>query len=356
MPVYTDKRSGRLYVQFDYKRQTFKQYLPEESTLTDARKLEIKMRSDVFFQANGMAPRDEVLFEDYVQEYLGTITHNSSKFAKAEYVLIAAKPFLKGKSLRGIKAADIEKFMRFRTAQNSMHGRPRKPATIWREVSVLSALFSHAVKNDRCEVNPVSRVQKPSFDNVQNKVLNKGDEEAFLAAFDPLQGEVARDICILVLNTGLRQNDVLGLTDFHLHGNTVRLTQGKTHRIVEIPLNDTAREIIDRYRGNGLLFPSPKTGRPMHYIRKAISGACKRVNKVRKKLELPPMPAVTIRDLRRTFATRLAEAGVDALTISRLLGHRDLRMVHRYARSSEVMQEAVLKLDKPKPFLALVKK
>jgi len=339
--IYLDKRSGRFFVQFDYKKQTFKQYLPKGSTRTAAQRLETKMRSDAFFQANGMTPRDEILFEDCVQDYLAHIKH-TSKYDRAEDILTAAKPFLKGKLLRSIDSTDIEKFIHFRTIKPTPHGTARMPATIWREVSVISAFFSYAIKKKRCETNPCKAAEKPSFDNTQIRVLEYKDEAKFLASFDA-KGKLARDICILVLNTGLRQNDVLGLTDFQCTGHSIRLLQGKVKRVVEIPLNQAAREIIAKYSGKGLLFPSPKfkNPRPMQYIRKAITGACERAE----------IPKVTIRDLRRTFATRLAENGVDALTIAMLLGHSDLRMVHRYARSSETMRKAVEKLPESTLYL-----
>jgi site-specific recombinase XerD len=36
-------------------------------------------------------------------------------------------------------------------------------------------------------------------------------------------------------------------------------------------------------------------------------------------------------DLRHTFATRLAQAGVDLYKISKLLGHKNIRTTQRYA-------------------------
>ena len=36
-------------------------------------------------------------------------------------------------------------------------------------------------------------------------------------------------------------------------------------------------------------------------------------------------------DLRHTFATRLAQRGIDIYKISKLLGHKDIRMTQRYA-------------------------
>ena len=38
-----------------------------------------------------------------------------------------------------------------------------------------------------------------------------------------------------------------------------------------------------------------------------------------------------LHDLRHTFATRLAQAGVDLYKISKLLGHEDIKMTQRYA-------------------------
>ena len=39
----------------------------------------------------------------------------------------------------------------------------------------------------------------------------------------------------------------------------------------------------------------------------------------------------TFHDLRHTFATRLAQSGIDLYMISRLLGHKDIKMTQRYA-------------------------
>ena len=39
----------------------------------------------------------------------------------------------------------------------------------------------------------------------------------------------------------------------------------------------------------------------------------------------------TFHDLRHTFATRFAQAGVDLYKISKLLGHKDIKMTQRYS-------------------------
>lgn len=52
-------------------------------------------------------------------------------------------------------------------------------------------------------------------------------------------------------------------------------------------------------------------------------------------------------DLRHTFATRLAQAGIDLYMISRLLGHKDIKMTQRYAHHCpDSLRNGVEVLDK----------
>ena len=51
-------------------------------------------------------------------------------------------------------------------------------------------------------------------------------------------------------------------------------------------------------------------------------------------------------DLRHTFATRAAEAGVDLVTLASLLGHSRIQMVMRYAHLIEEHQiSAIRKIE-----------
>jgi integrase len=51
-------------------------------------------------------------------------------------------------------------------------------------------------------------------------------------------------------------------------------------------------------------------------------------------------------DLRHTFATHLAEAGVDLATLAAILGHSSLRVVQRYVHVTQEHQRAeMLRFD-----------
>ena len=347
MGVYVDKKRGTLFIQFQYRGTRYKERLPVGTSKKDAEKLEVKVKNDLMFQAHGINdPQKNITFETFISEVYGAVADGFKDQAFDRVVLLtkAAMPFLKGKPMRSIKAHDIERFKAARASLLTKHGNLRRPATIEREMSIISGIFAVAVESDIIDYNPCSRVKKLSFDNVQDVILKREDEEKLFAN---MHSEWARDICRMVLNTGLRQNDLMNLTPFQIdrENQQINLIQGKTKRKVIIPLNSVALEIINRRWTNGLLFASPVSGKSDGSVRHAIQRACIRAK----------IPILTIRALRRTFGTRLIEDGADAVTAARLLGHSDLRMISRYARSVDLMRNAVNSLNQPTP-LRVVKK
>jgi integrase len=51
-------------------------------------------------------------------------------------------------------------------------------------------------------------------------------------------------------------------------------------------------------------------------------------------------------DLRHTAATRMADAGADAFTLMKILGHSDIRMTARYTHATDsALRRAVTNLD-----------
>ena len=77
-----------------------------------------------------------------------------------------------------------------------------------------------------------------------------------------------------------------------------------------------------RHIGHDLMFTSPM-GKQLnpHNLRRAFRKAVKEAG----------IEDLRPHDLRHTYGTRLAQSGVDLYTISKLLGHNDIRATQRYA-------------------------
>ncbi len=146
------------------------------------------------------------------------------------------------------------------------------------------------------------------------------------------------------LLTGARYGELVAMRaqDVNLRTAQVYIAQSKSGRPRHIPLNPEGmalfREALTGKTGDALVFT--KADRTAwgknHHVRPLIE-ACK-VAKIK--------PAIAFHELRHTYASHLAQAGVDLLTISKLLGHADTRITSKhYAHlADKTLAAAVTKL------------
>lgn len=189
--------------------------------------------------------------------------------------------------------------------------------------------------------NPVKDVKFLDEDNEQTRVLNAEEEKLYLlAASQPLQ-----DIATLMLETGMRPEEV-----YRIRRGNVFLEQGylfnpygKTKAAKrKIPLSDRAATILSQRREKAkgdYLFPgriprgmNPEDAGPIVKVNNAHTAAVKRCK----------VAYFRLYDCRHTWATRMAQAGVDLVTPAVMLGHSRINMVMRYAHPSEEHQFAAM--------------
>lgn len=118
------------------------------------------------------------------------------------------------------------------------------------------------------------------------------------------------------------------------------IVQSKSGRPWHVPLNPESAvgELLAGENGDALLF-TKKDGSAWgknHHV-KPLLAACEAA-KIK--------PAISFHQLRHTYASHLAQAGVDLLTISKLLGHSDTRITSKhYAHlADKTLANAVTKL------------
>lgn len=140
-----------------------------------------------------------------------------------------------------------------------------------------------------------------------------------------------RDYLEAFVYTGARRSELYSLTGSDVDGTRLRIRGTKTvaaHRWV--PIAEPIRAMLGRRSASSPMFPEWQTDN------RDLALACE-------KAKIAP---VTPNDLRRTFASWLANAGVSPLVTARLMGHTSTRMVERvYARLGvEIQADAVARL------------
>jgi integrase len=201
------------------------------------------------------------------------------------------------------------------------------PATVNRDIAFLKLFFNYLVDNDIIEVNPASRVKKIPGETLRERVVNKEEEQSYLAeASEPLQ-----DFASILFDTGMRPQELMNLTfaDINFETNTISVKDGKT-KAARRKISMTRRVFsimkgrLEEF-GDGLVFTNPKTGKAFTTFKTAHASALRRSG----------VKPFRLYDARHTFATRFVEATGDLGTLMTTLGHSNLQMVMRYAHPTE---------------------
>lgn len=243
-------------------------------------------------------------------------------------------------SLEKITPDEVERFKmaragEFKTAR-SKKGRVQtkkriQPATVNRELACLKALFNFFARADVVAKNPVSRVKFLAEHNQQTRVLSHLEERVYFEKASP----VLRDVARLILETGMRPEEVYTIRpeNIDLERRVIQVPQGKTKAARRLlSLTSAALEVLKR-RTSGLktpyVFPCDTDSE------RAIPKVNNAHDRAVKDSKIAPL---RLYDLRHTWATRAAMAGIDLVTLAAMLGHSRIQMVLRYAHPTQAHQ------------------
>ena len=112
-------------------------------------------------------------------------------------------------------------------------------------------------------------------------------------------------------NTGLRRNEFRSLTYLNFTPDFIQIN-GKNHKNRIIPLNNICKQLLSKFPQNSNVQP-PFVAR--FQSREALYHLCQRIAR---QINIPPFGPHA---LRHFFATRLIQAGVPLIKVSKILGH-----------------------------------
>ncbi|MBI6116840.1 site-specific integrase [Salegentibacter maritimus] len=191
---------------------------------------------------------------------------------------------------------------------------------------------------------------KVQFETVEREYLNEEEVQTLIDKTLHLDRlKLVRDMFVFSCYTGLAYSDVKKLSSADITkgidgGKWIRIKRTKTKSLSSIPLLPIAEEILDRYKDH----PEVKAGK---YVLPVLSN--QKSNAFLKEIAAlcGIKKPLTTHLARHTFATTITLTnGVPIESVSKMLGHQDLRTTQHYAKIvdrkiSDDMKALKLKLE-----------
>src|SRR5208282_3814736 len=213
------------------------------------------------------------------------------------------------------------------------------PSTLNRETTVLKHMMRRAVVWEFLSRNPfldsqggvlagLKALREPTG---RTRFLSLDEIDRLLAACEASESAYLKPLAVVAMNTGMRRNEILSLTrkSIDWRNRAALLSETKNGDARHVHLNDAALEALKALppRIDGRLFPLGPNQTTMLFVR-----AAKRAS----------LEDCRLHDLRHTFASYQAMAGVAGRGLQVLLGHKDARMTMRYSHLSDAYLKAAV--------------
>jgi integrase len=269
-------------------------------------------------------------------------------------------PFFGDRSLDAIRAEDVNDLVTLMLAGRRpgalRRDKPLSPKTVRNAIGTLNAMYAHAQRKRWATTNPVREVELPavpSHDDI--RFLEPAEVEAVAAAARPGPYQaIDRALFLTAAMTGLRAGELVALRwrDVDWTAGRVRVRRSyvlgqygtpKSRRSSRsVPMADAVAGELERLfqassrqHDDDLVFADPVTGGPL-----SKRDMLKRFRAALAAAHLDETHR--LHDLRHTFGTRMAAAGVSMRTLQEWMGHKDITTTQRYADYAPSAQEADL--------------
>lgn len=215
-------------------------------------------------------------------------------------------------------------------------GRPLNPSTVYHLISIFTTSLNTAARDHIISKDDIPTIRELPKVNPKERAFLTIDELRLLIA-SPCHPryESIKDAFVFSCLTGLRWVDIRNLkwSNISTQFGFTRITfeQQKTRQQEYLDINEQAVEIINR---------QPKTSEMVF----ALTSSMHANNALRKRI----MPItgidkhITFHCARHTFAVMMLDIGTDIYTVSKLLGHTNIRTTQIYAKVLDRNKQAAV--------------
>jgi integrase len=280
-----------------------------------------------------------VLFGEAGNAYLKVARAGKRSWRQDEDHIETLLPVLKDVPVAEITAGQLEEVLADLRTE-----REWAPATHNRYRATLSALFQFAVKKGHIQVNPARLTAHHEEENERVRYLTADEEKKLMSAVRSSDQPEREKEILVALHSGMRRSEQyrtaqvpdggLKWSFINFRAGVIRLPRSKGRKPREIPMNSvlkTTLRSIPQQIDSPYVFDGTDPGK---WFAELVSAA--------------GVEDFGWHDLRHTFASRLAMAGVPILHIRDLMGHSDVKVTMRYAHLQPGhLADAVEKLTEP---------
>ena len=285
----------------------------------------------------GIVDRDKDI-RRFVEEYLVYAASNKAKKTFKRDKLILNRNFLSFIEVNKLSKVTPQMIENYKTGRLKVV----KEGTVNRELIIIKAMFNKAIEWGYLDKSPVERVKKFKIrkDERPQFLSKEGIKRLLHSCTEGLYPFV-----YTALNTGMRSSELVHLRwkDIDLDKRKIMVHsredwQSKSGKSRTIDINDNSFEFLKKYKHQKSEYVfCTKDARPL------LNNLNRRFRNTAKRARLND---ISIHNLRHTFASHLVMAGVPLATVSKLLGHADIKTTMIYAHlSPDHLKEAVNKLN-----------
>jgi len=324
-----------------------------EGTLTFARKIEAKKKTDVAKKKH---------FNLHKAPFLSNIADQYLKWAKDEKKdwrhdegrwNLHVRPVLDNKKMDQVTPMDVTNLIsnmkKYRVGFVKGDGKADHeiievsgdpaPATKKHVLVLIKRVYNWAIKHELYHgPNPASKVEAPKVNNQITENLNSEELDRLLGVIDNWTNRLGALVVKFALYTGFRLDEVIGLEwkDVDMDRRFVSLKDPKGNPVT-LPVCNEALDILTKadklkpLAECAWVFPNNKGQRRVSFG--------KIWSRIRKASKIPK--GFRFHGLRHNFASHLASSGeVDLYTLQKLLNHQTPEMTQRYAH---LLDEALMR-------------